>query len=73
MDSILQRAMNQKQRLEMIYLDRQGDYSQRVVRIVKIDDESFLAYCYTKQAVRRFKKINVLSILPYKKGKTDRA
>ncbi|MFD2639945.1 hypothetical protein [Piscibacillus salipiscarius] len=73
MERILQRALEQKQQLEMIYLDQNGDYSQRIVRVVKIYEDDFLAFCFTKQGVRRFKKIHVLSILPYKKGKRFKA
>ncbi|SEQ61273.1 hypothetical protein [Piscibacillus halophilus] len=69
MEQILQRALEQKQRLEMIYISEQGEYSQRIILLVKNNEYDFLAYCYTKQAVRRFKKDHVLSILPYKKGK----
>ncbi|RPF52164.1 hypothetical protein [Aquisalibacillus elongatus] len=71
MDNLLRRALDNKQKLEMIYLSEKGEYSQRVVRIVEVKEHVFLAFCYTKRAVRRFKKVQVLSILPYKKGKQD--
>ncbi|GEL78841.1 hypothetical protein [Tenuibacillus multivorans] len=69
MDHLLHRALENKARLEMIYVDEQGRYSQRVIRVVKINTHDFLAFCYTKRAVRLFKKDQVLSVLLLKQGK----
>ncbi|TFB15096.1 hypothetical protein E3U55_12655 [Filobacillus milosensis] len=73
MDQLLIRAKENKQRLEMIYVNEQGEYSQRIIRVMKIYEHYILGFCYTKRAVRQFKKDQILSILPYKKGNQDGA
>lgn len=69
MDYMLKRSLNEKQKLELIYMANEGKISQRVIRVVSIKEGIVLAYCYTRKTVRLFKKENILSVHPYKERK----
>ncbi|MCI1745118.1 MAG: hypothetical protein LKI07_12730 [Heyndrickxia oleronia] len=66
MKGLLLRAVETHEKLEMIYLSNKGEISQRVIRVEKVGDQSFRAYCYTRKQVRTFKLNNILSIAPLK-------
>ncbi|GIN38435.1 WYL domain-containing protein [Heyndrickxia oleronia] len=66
MKGLLLRAIEAHEKLEMIYLSNKGEITQRVVRVEKVGDQSFRAYCYTRKQVRTFKISNILSIAPLK-------
>lgn len=71
MKSLLIRAIENGTILEMIYLDNQGNFSQRRIRVLSIGDESFKTYCYVRKQQRTFKLSNVLSMGPvrgFKRG-----
>ncbi|GAB3055259.1 WYL domain-containing protein [Virgibacillus ainsalahensis] len=61
MEDLLRRAVDKKQKLEMIYIASDNQISQRVIRVLQVTDESILAYCFTKKEVRTFKRNNILS------------
>lgn len=69
MEGLLNRALTEKQKLEMIYIDSEGNMSQRVVRIVDVRNDSILAYCYFRKEVRSFKRDNILSVGLFKDRK----
>ncbi|MCM3324221.1 WYL domain-containing protein [Cytobacillus kochii] len=67
MKGLLIRGVNNKEELEMIYLDNKGDISQRRIKILSVYEDYFRAYCFSKQQQRTFKVSNVLSIGPVRK------
>ncbi|SER00062.1 hypothetical protein SAMN05216232_3920 [Virgibacillus subterraneus] len=67
MKNMLQRSVQTKQNLEMINLDNYNQVSQRVVRVIKINDGLVLAYCFTRMKVRTFKLGDILSVEPVRK------
>ncbi|MFC7060865.1 hypothetical protein [Halobacillus seohaensis] len=69
MNNLITRAFESKEKLELIYIDSDGQLSQRIIRVVKMDHNGLLAYCYSKQQVRSFKKENILSVYPYQSRK----
>ena len=69
MESLLNRSIEQKQKLEMIYLASNGELSQRIFRVIEVKEDGILAYCYSRRQVRTFKKENILSLNPYRSGK----
>lgn len=66
MKGLLLRAVESHERLEMIYLSATGNITQRVIKVEKVGEESFRAYCYTRRQSRTFKVSNILSIVPLK-------
>ncbi len=69
MNGVLSRALRAKQKLDLIYVDSDGQVSQRVIRVLELREDEILAYCYTRRRVRTFKKANVLSLYPYQRRK----
>ncbi|WP_188205884.1 hypothetical protein [Alkalibacillus aidingensis] len=69
MGNFFHNSVISKQILEMIYMDIQGQLTQRIIRVVREEEERILAFCYTRRQVRSFKKENILSIYPYRQQK----
>jgi len=67
MKMLLLRAVETGEKLEMIYMSATGDLTQRVIKVASVNDDSVLAYCYTRRQSRMFKMNNVLSIMPLRK------
>jgi len=62
----LNRYWQRQQVIEMIYLDKNGETSRRIVRILQLDaaGQRLKAYCYTRKAYRVFAVANILAIAP---------
>ncbi|UYG93170.1 hypothetical protein [Cytobacillus firmus] len=67
MKGILLRAASNGEMLEMIYQDNKGNISQRRVKVLSMNNESFRAYCYARRQQRTFIIGNVLSVGPARK------
>ncbi len=67
MKGLLKRAVESKEVLEMIYQNNKGEFSQRRIQVIKMSEESFSAYCFTRKQQRTFKISNVLSVGPVRK------
>jgi predicted DNA-binding transcriptional regulator YafY len=67
MKGLLKRAVESKEVLEMIYQNNKGEFSQRRIQVIKMNEESFSAYCFTRKQQRTFKISNVLSLGPVRK------
>ena len=59
MKGLLLRVVESHEMLEMIYLSNKGEITQRVIRVEKVGDQSFRAYCYKRKQVRTFKLSNI--------------
>ncbi|CEI80602.1 hypothetical protein J18TS1_37940 [Oceanobacillus oncorhynchi subsp. incaldanensis] len=62
MIGLLHHSLDKKEKIMIYYIDRHNNVTQRVIRVVGIDDKRILAYCYYKKQVRSFKIENILSI-----------
>ena len=67
MKGLLKRAVESNEVLEMIYQNNKGEFSQRRIQVIKVNEESFSAYCFTRKQQRTFKLSNVLSMGPTRK------
>lgn len=67
MIGLLKRAAESKGVLEMIYQNNKGEFSQRRIQVIKMNEESFSAYCFTRNQQRTFKISNILSVGPVRK------
>jgi predicted DNA-binding transcriptional regulator YafY len=68
----LKKAFNEHKNLEIMYLGKNNEVSQRVIRILELNEHTVKAYCYQRKALRFFKIENMLSgrvVMPYKKVK----
>ncbi|WP_339227046.1 hypothetical protein NSQ77_16070 [Oceanobacillus sp. FSL K6-2867] len=60
--NLLNHAVHEKIKLEMIYMARDGNVSQRFVRVLEVCDDHILAYCFYRKQIRTFKIENILSV-----------
>ncbi|KGP92414.1 hypothetical protein N780_13460 [Pontibacillus chungwhensis BH030062] len=67
MDGMLENAKQNRETLEMIYLSKDGQLSQRNIRILNAGEAYILAYCYNRKKVRKFNRSSILSIGPIRK------
>ncbi|MDM8100917.1 hypothetical protein [Oceanobacillus oncorhynchi] len=68
MIGFLTSTMNGKDKIMIYYMDSKGKVSQRIIRVVGLDDKRVLAYCYFRKQVRSFKLENILSCGQAKRG-----
>ncbi|TBL77674.1 hypothetical protein [Paenibacillus thalictri] len=62
MHAVLQKYVNRT--AEIIYIDRQGRFSKRLIELRSLTREHAVAYCYERKALRLFKISSILAILP---------
>lgn len=62
MNGLLRRSMNLKTPLAIIYINNSNQISQRIIRVLKVEDPLIKAYCYTKKQFRTFRLDNILSV-----------
>ena len=58
----LQRAIEQKQHIQVIYLGRDGKTTMRTLRPLEVTEERLKAYCLTRKAPRVFVIDNILAV-----------
>lgn len=73
MNSLLKRAVETGDILEMIYMSNQGEISHRRIKVMQVSVGKFTAYCYLRKKRRVFKHSNVLSIAPIRMVKKQGA
>lgn len=61
---LLEKYYNRDQIVEVIYFSKIGEMTKRRLKILKIQNDSFQAYCFTRRAKRTFLIINVLGCIP---------
>ncbi|GAF20407.1 MULTISPECIES: hypothetical protein [Shouchella] len=59
---VLNRALERKECVTLIYLNKEGVISQRVITVLQLKERWFVAYCHSKRQRRVFKYENVLSL-----------
>lgn len=64
MNSLLKRSAQSGEVLEMIYISKKGEITQRKIKVIKVSDGYFIAYCYLRHKRRVFVQSNILSIAP---------
>ncbi|MEZ2659260.1 hypothetical protein [Aneurinibacillus aneurinilyticus] len=50
--------------VEIIYLNQNGELSQRKIRLLSVKDGKIRAYCFKRKATRYFSVGNVLAMRP---------
>lgn len=56
--------MDRHQLVMIMYMSKSGEITKRCLKIIKIMDTKFYAYCYTKHAQRTFIMDQVLAVVP---------
>jgi predicted DNA-binding transcriptional regulator YafY len=50
------------QTIEVIYLDREGRFTQRIIMVREVEGGWVSAYCYARGAPRRFRLDHILAV-----------
>ncbi|MFF2754812.1 transcriptional regulator [Psychrobacillus sp. NPDC058041] len=64
MHDLLEKYFSRGQIVELMYLSKSGEISKRRVKVIKIQGDSFQAYCFKRNAKRTFLINNLLAIVP---------
>ncbi|WP_391116218.1 transcriptional regulator [Psychrobacillus sp. L3] len=67
----LLKAMRYGQLMDVMYLSRSGEVTKRRIKVLKLQGESFQAYCFTRHAKRTFLIENILACIPVMNRKKD--
>ncbi|WP_207952814.1 hypothetical protein [Paenibacillus agricola] len=62
MEQKLQRCMGQK--VEIMYIDRHGNITQRLIEARSIKNNYVCAYCFTQKGLRVFRLEQILAAMP---------
>lgn len=57
---IVSQALKMQRKIEIIYLCEKG-ISKRVIRPIKLENNTLEAFCYARNAIRKFKIEGILS------------
>lgn len=60
----LSKALKRNQLVDMIYVSKSNEITKRRVKLIKLTDNSFHAFCFNRNAKRTFAIDNVLAIVP---------
>ncbi|MBN6205036.1 hypothetical protein JYK21_01115 [Ralstonia pickettii] len=61
MKGLLIRSMERKEKIVVFYMDSNNEVTERYVRVLKMNDNYILVYCYYRKKVRTLKLDNILS------------
>ncbi len=68
---LLEKYFGRGQIVELMYLSKSGEISKRRVKIIKLQDNSFQGFCFTRSAKRTFLIDNVLACVPVVQRERD--
>ncbi|MGV2620147.1 UNVERIFIED_CONTAM: hypothetical protein N8J90_03130 [Halobacillus marinus] len=69
MHQLLNRSMIEHLPLEIIYHARDQSISQRLIRVIRMEEACCVAYCYTRKQVRTFRWDGILAVAVFRKNK----
>lgn len=58
---LLKQALEQQSPISIIY-ERNNTFSQRKIKIIKLNEDTIWAYCYYRKDFRQFKLKHILSV-----------
>ncbi|MGC3791999.1 hypothetical protein [Priestia aryabhattai] len=61
MRKLLERALQTRCKMEIIYIDQNNKISQRTIAVQSIEDHVVVAFCYLRNRKRLFTLENILS------------
>lgn len=61
MNGIFKRALLNRQKVTVMYMDENNRITMRDVKVFKMNDEYLFVYCYYRKKIRMLKMENILS------------
>ncbi|TMW72984.1 hypothetical protein [Alteribacter natronophilus] len=71
MEGIFRRAMISREPVEMIYMNKSGTVTKRVVSIHCVSAGKVTAFCHLRKALRTFRRESILSVMPVQKKRNE--
>ena len=62
--NVVNKSMMSNQLLDMIYMTDNGSVTKRRIKVYKVENNSFYAYCFLRGSRRTFKVDNILALVP---------
>ncbi|WP_102027258.1 hypothetical protein [Salirhabdus sp. Marseille-P4669] len=66
------KGLYEHQTVEMIYINKNGKITQRVVKIYGITEEKIFGYCFLRKGYRSFQKDQILALQPRNNRRSDK-
>ncbi|AUS15187.1 MULTISPECIES: WYL domain-containing protein [Bacillus amyloliquefaciens group] len=75
MKALLNRSLNEKSALDMIYIKADGTVSKRTIIVHQVKQNFIRAFCFKSRQTKTFRIDNILAVAPanYKKGVRNHA
>jgi predicted DNA-binding transcriptional regulator YafY len=71
-NSLLNRSLNEKKPIEIIYQSKDNAFTKRVILVKMMNEKYIKAYCYTKKELRIFKIDSILAASSVKENRKER-
>jgi predicted DNA-binding transcriptional regulator YafY len=55
-------SLEEQRCIDMIYINNNGEITQRMIKVLEIQEKHIKAFCFMRKGKRTFKKENVLSV-----------
>lgn len=65
------KVLQRNQLVDIMYVSKSGEITQRRIRVTEVMEHSFTAYCFLKHAKRTFKFENILVLIPVVKKERE--
>lgn len=66
MKGIFVRALEKQQKVVVMYMDKNQQLTQRVVKVLKVNEEYVLVYCFFRKKLRTLRMDHILAAEPMK-------
>jgi predicted DNA-binding transcriptional regulator YafY len=61
MKGLFLRSIENKEKIIIFYVDSKNIVSQRYIRVIRMNEDSIVAFCYLRKKIRTFNMQNILS------------
>lgn len=65
--NLFNRSLVHNEKIMIFYIDSNNNVTQRIIKVISIEESSVIAFCYYRKKVRTFKLSNILSVGPITK------
>jgi predicted DNA-binding transcriptional regulator YafY len=62
----IKKHLKHQENVEMIYVSGENKITKRIVRILNVNEQEIIGYCYLRRNVRTFKVERILAVYPFK-------
>lgn len=67
MNHLLSDSIKSKQKIMIFYMDSDNHVTQRIIRVIRMEENTIIAFCYWRKRVRTFRLDHILAVEPVRK------